>query len=111
MDMESVKFGFQVLQFIATGCVGFYVYMSNKDKVTNDRISGLEDDIETTLHTHGERLSTLEQAIKNAPSHRDLGDVYSEIHGVGRNVSDLSGRIEGMQNTLNLIHEKLLRDK
>lgn len=109
MDMESMKFGFQVLQFLMTGGVGIYVYLSNKDKVTNDRIGKLEDDLDTKLDGQGERIAKLETRSENSPTHSDLGDIHEKINDLTAIVGDLSGQFKGVNNLLQTIHEHLLK--
>ncbi len=100
MDIEFWKFSFQVLQFLITGALAVYVYLSNKDKVTNDRIGKLEDDLDIKLDGHGERLSALEVATESAPNHEHLGNLHEKINTVDVKVSGIAGRIEGIDATL-----------
>lgn len=103
MDMEWVKLGFQVLQFLLTGGVGFYVYLSNKDKVTNDRIGKLEEDIDDKFKTYGERIAKLETASENAPDHKDISKVYDSINALAATVNQLVGENRSQSDTLKLI--------
>ena len=106
--MELLKFGFQVFQFLITGGLAFYVYMSKKDTVTNERIGKLENDIDTKIDLHGERIARLEVKADKAPTHDDIGKVYDKINQVSDCVSRLEGKFEGATNTLQLIHETLM---
>lgn len=111
MDMEIFKLGFQVLQFVLTGCIGVYVYLTNKDKVTNDRITKLEDDIDEKIDLHGERLAKLETVAEKAPSHNDLAKMYEKINQVAGGISRLEGEFTGANRTLQLIHETMMERK
>ncbi|MDF0377682.1 hypothetical protein [Methylophilus sp. YYY-1] len=111
MDMEAVKFGFQVLQFLVTGAIGVYVYMSKKDIVTNERIGKLENDIDQKIDQHGERIARLEAKAEKAPTHEDIGKVYDKINQVSDCVSRLEGEFAGATRTLQLIHETLMERK
>lgn len=108
MDMEWLKFGFQVLQFIVTGALAVYVYMSNKDKVTNDRIGKLEDDIREDIGGHGERIAKLEEVTRVAPTHGDLGDIHARINEVATGMNKLTGEFAGVKTVLNVIHQHLM---
>ena len=103
MDMEWVKFGFQVLQFILTGAVMVYVYLTNRDKVTNDRIGKLEEDINTKFGTQGERISKVEAATDSAPDHHDIAKVYDSLNLLAGTVNQLVGENRGQSDTLKLI--------
>ena len=91
MDFEYIKLGFQVLQFFLTGGCCIYVFMSNKDRVTNDRISKLEDDFDSKFDQQSNRVSKLEGHIANAPTHDDLAKMYDKIN----ETSDCVSRLEG----------------
>jgi hypothetical protein len=109
MDMEWVKFGFQVLQFLLTGGIGIYVYLSNKDKVTNDRIGKLESDLDTKLDGHIERIVALETKSESSLTHNDLADIHEKINKIGSDISSLSGKFTGVSNLLDTLHNYLLR--
>lgn len=108
MDLESAKLAFQVLQFLLTCGVGFYVYMSNKDKVTNDRITRLEQDIDQHLDKHAERIAKIEARAESAPSKQDIAELHNKVNEVGRCVSGLQGEFKATNRTLALIHETML---
>lgn len=103
MGIEEIKFGFQVLQVILTGAVGIYVYLSNKDKVTNDKIDKLEGDLDEKLNTQGERIAKLEATSEKAPSHNDIAKVYESLNTLAATVNQLVGENRGQSDTLKLI--------
>lgn len=103
MDMEWMKFGFQVLQFVMTGGIGIYVYLTNRDKVTNDRIGKLEDDIDSKFGSQGERISKMEATSKAAPDHHDIAKVYDSLNTLAGTVNQLVGENRGQSDTLKLI--------
>jgi len=108
MDVEWMRFGFEVLQFIATGILSAYVYQSNKDKVTNDRIGKLENDLDYKLDGQAERITRLETRAENSPTHDDLGGIHEKINQLSTQVGLLSGEFIGVRNLLNTIHHHLL---
>ncbi len=108
MDIETLKFGFQVLQFLATGAIGIYVYVSNKNRVTNDRISTLESDIDTRLDGQSVRVAHLEEAALHTPTHSDLASLHKRVTEIGGDVKLMRGEFKGSKHTLDLIHEHLM---
>lgn len=108
MDLELAKFLFQVLTFLMTGGIGIYVYMSNKDKVTNDRIGKLEDDLDKKLDGHIERIVALETKAESSLTHNDLADIHEKINKIGTDISTLSGKFTGVSNLLDTLHNYLL---
>ena len=107
MDLELAKFLFQVMTFLLTGGIGIYVYISNKDKVTNDRIGKLEDDIDDKLDIYSERIAKLEAG----PSKDDIKELHQKVNGVSDGVSALRGEFSATQRILQLIHETLMERK
>ncbi|MEX3690118.1 hypothetical protein AB3X91_03685 [Paraburkholderia sp. BR14263] len=108
MNIEYFSLAFQVCDALATAAVGIYVYLSNKDKVTNDRISTLEASVDNRLDNHGERVARVEEAILHVPTHEDLGSVHTRINEMGQGVHTLTGEVRGMHRTLMLIQQHLL---
>lgn len=109
MDLETAKLAFQVLQFLLTGGVAIYVYMSNKDKVTNDRITKMESDIDATLDKHGERIARMEEAADHAPTHDDLGRIHEKVNRTMELMGGLAGEMKALTSSVHLIHEHLLK--
>lgn len=103
MDIETMKFAFQILQFVLTGGIGIYVYLSSRDKVTNERIGTLEKDLNEKLEGQGERIAKLEAVTMNAPDHKDISKVYESVNQLAATVNQLVGENRGQSDTLKLI--------
>lgn len=108
MNIEEMKLAFQVVQFILTGAIGVYVYLTNKNKVTNDRISAFETDVDKKFDDHGQRITRVETLVGNVPSHSDLADLHEKINEVAGSMQQLRGEFSGAVRTLQLIHETLM---
>ncbi|HSH71557.1 MAG TPA: hypothetical protein VK974_00745 [Methylophilaceae bacterium] len=112
IDIEVGKFLFQIAQFLLTGGIGIYVYMSKKNTVTNDRISTMEENFDRKMEVYVQRLVKVETLCDKAPTHENLSDLYSKIN----NVSDCVSRVEGaidpqfkaVNHTLGIIQTYLL---
>jgi hypothetical protein len=107
MDIETAKFMFQILQFLLTGGIGIYVYLTAKNRVTNERISTLQEDIDTKLDGHAERIASLETAVDGVPTHRDLGTMHEKINAVSTDLSRLGGRLEGIDTNVRMILSRI----
>lgn len=105
MELSSdwLSLGFQILQALLTLCIGIYVYVSNKNKVT-------EDDFDERLDRHGLRITKLETRAENSPTHDDLKSIHEKVNQVNTNISTLSGEFSGVRNLLNTIHHHLLEN-
>ncbi len=118
MDLEAAKFVFNVLQFLLTGGIGIYVYISNKQRVTTNRIQEMETEIDDRLDDHNGRIASIEATIKHQPTTKDIEAVRDLVARVGGDVralqSDFSGLrelIKPMQHTINLVNDYLLNKK
>lgn len=108
MDMEMMKLGFQVGQFLLTAGLGFYVHIINKNSVTNDRITKLETDlgaritaldtdVDKRLDNHSQRITAVEVAVKHAPTHEDLGKIYEQITATRGEISKTASGVAGLE--------------
>ena len=109
MDLETAKFLLQVLEFVVVGSCSVYVYIANKNRVTNERVSKMETGLELKIDGHGERLSHLEAHIEQAPNHSDLGDLYEKVGTVDLKVSDIGGRLTGIEANLRQIMGRIMQ--
>lgn len=98
-----VKFGFQVLQFLLLGGISIYVYLSNRDKVTNARITEMETGIDARLDIHVERIAKLEAQSDKALTHVDIGVLHEKINNVRADVSSIAGELKGISDNQKLI--------
>ncbi|AUN95889.1 hypothetical protein [Pseudazoarcus pumilus] len=107
MTVEEKMFWLQVVHIVVTFGIGIYVWATGRHRVTNERISDLEEAVDHRLDTHSERLVRLETQIKAAPTHHDLGALYAKQNETSRAVSQLVGEVKGMGETLRLILNRI----
>lgn len=107
MDMEALKLAVQIGQFVLTAGVGFYVYMSNKDKVTNERITKLEDDLDARMDNHAQRITAVEEAAKHAPTHEDLGRIYEQITATRGDIARTASAVAGLEKGFSAVEKNM----
>lgn len=95
------QFWLAVAVAIENAAVGVYVWISNKDKARSKDIK----EIRTDLQKIQTRVTKLEAG---SISHGDLSKVYHRINDVGNDVSGLNGAIDGLRESVGLIHQHLL---
>jgi hypothetical protein len=108
MDVLWVTFWVQLAQFLMMCGIGFYVYISNKDRVTNGRIGKLEKDLDRKLDGHIERIVAVETRSEAALTSTDLNGIHEKINKIGNDINLLSGEFSGVRNLLNTLHTFLL---
>lgn len=118
MDYTAIKFWFDVTQFLLTGGIAFYVYISNKQRVTNERLGKFEEDVDVRIDDHATRLARVEETIRHLPINKDIDGVREMVARVGGDVKGLTAEVAGlrelvrpMQRTIELVNEYLLNNK
>lgn len=105
MDYEAAKFWLQIALISMNIGVWLFVWNSNKNSVTNDKIIALEHEIETKLENHAEKLGRMDERLKVSIGHPELKPVYERMNGMQQQLSEINGKM----HTLDLIHEMLLK--
>jgi hypothetical protein len=108
MDYAALDFWWKVFITALNAGMGLYLYLVNRNRVTNERIGALQTAVDTRLDNHTERLARLEQDARHAPTHDDLKRLHSRIDEVKYSLKRLEGEFSGANHTLGLIHEHLL---
>lgn len=108
MEVQHIALAIGVANFALTWGVALYMYLANKNKVTNERITTLQRDIDDKLDDHATRIAKLEVTASAAPTHDDLGDLHEKVNTVDTKVSQLDGKLDGVNNLLHTIHQYLL---
>lgn len=103
MTREDITLWLAVWNFILTWGVALYMYMSNKNKTTNERVGALENDFVGKHNAHSHRITKLETAAGAAPNHADLAKVQESINILAATVNQLVGENRGQSDTLRLI--------
>lgn len=107
VDYSALRFWFAVGQWLTTILVGVYVWISNRTQANADEVKTVEKNV-GTLET---RVAKLETDMAHTLSHEDLGAVYERINDVGEDVAELSGKMDSVRGTLDMIQDHLLNGK
>lgn len=117
-NYEALKFFLTLGNIVLTAGVGFYVHLSNRHRVTNERISKLEEKIDSRLDDHESRLTRNEERVSHLPGVDAVQQVRELVTRVGGDVRGLQAEVAGlrelvkpMQNTIQLVNEYLLNHK
>lgn len=132
-DISLIDLGLKFLNLGVTLVVGVYVWISNRNRVTNERITLLEaktssdlakvrdtatlgiqemrSDVDDRLDLNAQQLARLEEAGRHAMTRSDLGRIHQRIDEVSAEMREMKGKFAGASNTLDLIHKHLLQGK
>lgn len=117
MNFEAMDFGIKVCNMVATMAVGVYVWLSNRNRVTNERITALQEHtdiglatvrtdnakrvellegaMESRLDRHSDQLARLEVHRASAPGPNDLRRLHERIDGFSSDIARLEGKFDG----------------
>lgn len=101
LDYNAWQFWLTVAVVIGNIGVLIYTWVSNRNKAQTKDIKEIKEDVQD-VET---RVTKLEAG---SISHGDLSKVYDRINDVGKGVSKLEGSINGLQESVGLIHQHLL---
>lgn len=105
-DYSALRFWFDVGQYVITLGIGVYVWFVNRMNAKSDEVKEVKKSV-GKIH---KRVTTLEAEMKHTLKHEDLGVVYERINDVAEEVSNLSGKMDGVKSGLDMIHEYLLKN-
>lgn len=115
MNPDTLRLAFDVMQFLLTGGIGIYVYISNKNRVTNDRITTITKTFEDQMIDKERRLCKVEEHVKHVPGHEDVTKLTGTIERIGGDVRVVKAEVEGIRElirantrTMDLVHQFLL---
>lgn len=108
MNYEAMDFWWKVAITVLNGGFCIYMYLVTRNRVTNERIGKLQENVDTRLDDHAVRLARIEQDAHHAPTHEDLKRIHMRIDQTAQSMARIEGEFAGTNHTLNLIHEYLL---
>lgn len=112
LDYNALEFWLKFSAVLAQGVTFCWLFLINKNKVTNSRINEMEEATSNKLQAMALRLERLEADARHAPTHDDLKRVHARMDESMGEVRQLGGKLDAMAHTLRLIEEHLLnRDR
>lgn len=111
MDYEKIRFWISIAEWVTTAGVWLYVWNVNRNRVTDKRITALEEHMDEKMDGHADRIARLEQDTKHAPNHEDMKRLHQRLDGVNGELKEMRGQFTTANHTLTLIHRHLLEKK
>jgi hypothetical protein len=131
METQDISLAISIANFVLTWGVALYMYLANKNKVTNGRIdtlttelntkienleadmtlkiAAIDDDFEVRMDRHGEEITGLKEGAEHGPTHHDLGRLHEKINQVSNKVSGIDGRLDGIGATLHQLTSEIMK--
>ena len=107
MDYQALDFWWKVGITVMNAGVWLYLFLLNRNRVTNERINRMETHMTESIGGHGNRLTALEQDRLHAPNHADMARLYERVNSTAMAVSEMSGEMKGLNDNLRLILSRI----
>ncbi len=108
MNYDAAKFWFEVIVFCFNVALWLYVWRSNKDKATVDRIERLEEKHSRELTQLRQTIAAMDSRLVQAIGHADLAPIYNRLKDIGESFAEMSGEFRAVKHQLTLIQEHLM---
>jgi hypothetical protein len=131
MEVQHIALAISIANFVLTWGVALYMYLANKNKVTNGRIdtlttelntkiedlevdmtkkiAAIDDDFEERLDKHSEDLVGLRKGAEHGPTHHDLGQLHEKINAVDVKVSAQGGALAAIDASLRQLTSEITK--
>lgn len=98
--IDQIGSWLDVIYKVLTAIFVTWMYLDRKNDKTNQRISSLEETLESRLDTHAERLTRIEVDLHNTPNHADLGKIYDEIRKQSETMANINAAVTAQAATM-----------
>ncbi|MGI1669989.1 MAG: hypothetical protein K6L74_06635 [Neptuniibacter sp.] len=100
MDVDWAKFWLDLFIWAVAMAIAIGAWIRSGNKRNQTSINGFQEE----LHLLDKRVQSVEALAKAAPTHNDITELREQT-------AELGSKLDGMQNTLDLIHGYLLNKK
>jgi hypothetical protein len=115
ISLDAWRFYFQAIQFVGTILLGVYVWLSNRHRVTVDKIEAVKaenskglEKARTRMDGHDTRLTCIETEIRALPKGTDIAALSNRLAVQNALLKYLAGRLKGIGRAVDLINEHLI---
>jgi len=115
IDYTAWRFWIDIAQAAGTIIIGVYVWMVNRKKAVEKRFAKIEAVFDKRCATRKAQIETLEKngaslkmQLEHMPNHQDIKELYGRIDLLNGSLSELNGRLVGINRAVDLINEFLI---
>jgi len=109
LNYPTLWFWISVAQLIINASIGIWGYLLNKNRVTNDRITKLENALAEKCSKHHDRTARLEIDINQLPSKPEICNLTNKIDRLSEKLATVDGRLGGINRAVDLLNQHHLR--
>lgn len=100
MDYRALSFWYQVIQGGVTLGLALYVWIGNRQKVTQRTIDRLREETDKRISTNHDRITVLEQQVKTGPSSHQVNKLGNQITGLDGDLKALREELKGLRGSI-----------
>jgi len=100
-----------ITQFVITTLLGLYVFVSNRNRAKAAELMQYKGDTDRRISDHTSRLAVIEETVRCAPNHGDIGKVHGRLDAMSEQLSEARGELKAISKNLGLIHQFLLNQR
>jgi len=109
VSIEESKFLVDLAQTVVIAIIGVMNWLHNRQRVTNDTINRLQNNIDERLDKHTERLTRVEADMRNVPNHADLAEIYREMRTISATMATINAAMTSNAATLKALNDQVAR--
>jgi hypothetical protein len=110
-DWNELRLYFEVFVFVFNAALAAYLWWTNKNRVTQDRIHEMEHNFGEQVKLICTRLQRVEIEGQHAPKHTDLLRLHERIDSINNNLQHLLGEFKEIRTGVVMIQQFLLQSR
>ncbi|MGR3966107.1 DUF2730 family protein [Pseudomonas sp. 910_23] len=100
MNLEQLKFGFIVMQWVVLTMIGIYTWLANRQTASAQELLELRT-----------RITALEEHVRHLPDQTAVTDLLGDMKAVRAELSGVKDALAPLARSLDRINDYLLREK
>lgn len=109
MSSEAIDWAIviDVAQWVTTLGIGFFVWISSKQRATRGQIDQVKDDADKRLDNQEARIITIEEHIRHMPKTDDFRELSDRIHQLHGDLREVSTNVKNFENVTGILRDQL----
>lgn len=115
IDLATWKIVLDIANAVFTAILAVFVFLLNRHRSESNRLKKEMEEqkknFDQRLDSQGNRLSRMEETVRCAPSHEDIGKLHGRLDRLSEQVNHQTGELKGISHLVGMIHQFLLNQK
>ncbi len=111
INYDAIRAWVDIVQIAGTVLIGIYVWITGRQRVTDQNLKTFKTKINSRLDGHGDRITRIESDVNHMPTHHDMAALSGRIEALHGDVHELVGTMTGLRRAVDLMNEHLLNNR